>query len=126
MSSGTEACMSAIRLARAYTGKSKIIKFAGCYHGHVDGLLVRAGSGALTSGIPDSAGVPDSYASETLIADFNDLNSVERLFSEHEGQIAGIIVEPIAGNMGVVPPDPGFLTGLRNICLLYTSPSPRD
>ena len=115
VSSGTEACMSAIRLARAYTGKSKIIKFAGCYHGHVDGLLVRAGSGALTSGIPDSAGVPDSYASETLIADFNDLNSVERLFSEHEGQIAGIIVEPIAGNMGVVPPDPGFLTGLRNI-----------
>jgi len=107
--------MSAIRLARAYTNKSKIIKFAGCYHGHVDGLLVRAGSGALTSGIPDSAGVPASYASETLIADFNDLASVEKLFNEHQDQIAGIIVEPIAGNMGVVPPNPGFLEGLRNI-----------
>ncbi|MFL2644071.1 MAG: glutamate-1-semialdehyde 2,1-aminomutase [Dehalococcoidia bacterium] len=115
VSSGTEACMSAIRLARAYTNKSKIIKFAGCYHGHVDGLLVRAGSGALTSGIPDSAGVPASYASETLIADFNDLASVEKLFNEHQDQIAGIIVEPIAGNMGVVPPNPGFLEGLRNI-----------
>ena len=115
VSSGTEACMSAIRLARAYTTKSKIIKFAGCYHGHVDGLLVRAGSGALTSGIPDSAGVPASYASETLIADFNDLASVEKLFNEHQDQIAGIIIEPIAGNMGVVPPNPGFLEGLRNI-----------
>lgn len=115
VSSGTEACMSAIRLARAYTGKSKIIKFAGCYHGHVDGLLVKAGSGALTSGIPDSAGVPPSYASETLIADYNDVASVDRLYQEHPGQIAGIIVEPIAGNMGVVPPDTGFLEGLRII-----------
>tara|TARA_A100001037_G_scaffold302803_1_gene335281 strand:+ start:11752 stop:13035 length:1284 start_codon:yes stop_codon:yes gene_type:complete len=117
VSSGTEACMSAIRLARAYTGKSKIIKFAGCYHGHVDGLLVRAGSGALTSGIPDSAGVPESYASETLIGNYNDLSSVERLFEDHPDQIAGIIVEPIAGNMGVVPPVKGFLEGLKEITL---------
>ena len=115
VNSGTEACMSAIRLARAFTGRDKIIKFAGCYHGHADGLLVRAGSGAMTHGIPTSAGVPESYASETLVADFNDLASVEAYFESFPGQIAGIIVEPVAGNMGVVPPADGFLKGLRDI-----------
>ena len=115
VSSGTEACMSAIRLARAYTGRSKVIKFAGCYHGHADGLLVRAGSGAMTHGIPTSAGVPDSYAQETLVADYNDLASVERYFEEYPGDVAGIIVEPVAGNMGVVLPAEGFLQGLRRV-----------
>ncbi len=115
VSSGTEACMSAIRLARAYTGRSKIIKFAGCYHGHADGLLVRAGSGAMTHGVPTSAGVPDSYAQETLVADYNDLASVERFFEEYPEDVAGIIVEPVAGNMGVVPPADGFLEGLRRL-----------
>ena len=113
VNSGTEACMSAIRLARAFTGRNKIIKFAGCYHGHADGLLVRAGSGALTHGIPTSAGVPESYASETLVADFNDLASVERCFESYPDDLAAIIVEPVAGNMGVVPPAAGFLEGLR-------------
>ena len=107
--------MSAIRLARAYSGRDKIIKFAGCYHGHADGLLVKAGSGALTHGIPTSAGVPNSYATETLVAEYNDLSSVERLFEAHPGDIAGIIVEPVAGNMGVVPPADGFLEGLRRL-----------
>ncbi len=115
VNSGTEACMSAIRLARAFTGRDKIIKFAGNYHGHADGLLVRAGSGGLTHGIPTSAGVPESYASETLVADFNDFDSVEQLFNSYPNAIAGIIVEPVAGNMGVVPPAPGFLEGLRRI-----------
>ena len=115
VNSGTEACMSAIRLARAFTGRDKIIKFAGNYHGHADGLLVRAGSGGLTHGIPTSAGVPESYASETLVADFNDLDSVELLFNSYPSAIAGIIVEPVAGNMGVVAPAPGFLEGLRRI-----------
>ena len=115
VNSGTEACMSAIRLARAFTGRNKIVKFAGCYHGHADGLLVRAGSGALTHGIPTSAGVPESYASETLVADFNDLGSVERCFESFPGDVAGIIVEPVAGNMGVVPPAAGFLEGLRRV-----------
>ena len=115
VNSGTEACMSAIRLARAFTGRNKIIKFAGCYHGHADGLLVKAGSGAMTHGIPTSAGVPESYASETLVADFNDLSSVEFLFAVHGEDIAGIIVEPVAGNMGVVPAADGFLEGLRRI-----------
>ncbi len=115
VNSGTEACMSAIRLARAYTGRSKIIKFEGCYHGHADGLLVKAGSGALTQGIPTSAGVPDSYAQETLVASYNDLASVEACFSAYPRDIAGIIVEPVAGNMGVVPPRPGFLEGLRSL-----------
>ena len=115
VNSGTEACMSAIRLARAFTGRDKIIKFAGCYHGHADGLLVKAGSGAMTHGIPTSAGVPESYASETLVADFNDLASVESLFALHGEDIAGIIVEPVAGNMGVVPPADGFLEGLRRM-----------
>ena len=115
VSSGTEAGMSAIRVARAYTGRDKIVKFAGCYHGHADGLLVEAGSGAVTHGIPNSAGVPASYASETLIADYNDMGSVERLFETYPEEIAGVIVEPVAGNMGVVPPGDGFLKGLRQI-----------
>ncbi|MCH2507505.1 MAG: glutamate-1-semialdehyde 2,1-aminomutase [Dehalococcoidia bacterium] len=113
VNSGTEATMSALRLARAATGKDKIIKFAGCYHGHSDGLLVEAGSGSATYSTPNSAGVPASYAGETLIARYNDLNSVEKIFSEYRGQIAGIIVEPIAANMGVVVPAIGFLQGLR-------------
>ena len=115
VSSGTEACMSAIRLARAFTGRDKIIKFAGCYHGHADGLLVKAGSGALTHGIPTSAGVPESYASETLVADFNDIESVEKFFLANSTSIAAIIIEPVAGNMGVVPPADGFLADLRTI-----------
>ena len=113
VNSGTEATMSALRLARAATGKDKIIKFAGCYHGHSDGLLVEAGAGSATYSTPNSAGVPASYAGETLIARYNDLNSVEKIFSEYRGQIAGIIVEPIAANMGVVVPAIGFLQGLR-------------
>ncbi len=121
VSSGTEAAMSAIRVARAYTGRSKIIKFAGCYHGHADGLLVQAGSGAVTHGIPTSAGVPESYASETLVADYNDISSVARLFQTYADQIAGIIVEPVAGNMGVVLPADGFLAGLRNITRAHDS-----
>ena len=115
VSSGTEACMSAIRLARAFTSRDKIIKFAGCYHGHADGLLVKAGSGALTHGIPTSAGVPESYASETLVADYNDIESVERFFEANPGGIAAIIIEPVAGNMGVVLPREGFLAALRKI-----------
>ena len=115
VSSGTEACMSAIRLARAFTGRDKIIKFAGCYHGHADGLLVKAGSGALTYGIPTSAGVPASYASETLVAEFNNIGSVERFFEANPGGIAAIIIEPVAGNMGVVPPAAGFLESVRKI-----------
>ena len=115
VNSGTEACMSALRLARAFTGRSKIIKFSGCYHGHADGLLVKAGSGAMTHGIPTSAGVPDSYARETLVADYNDLTSVEQLFESHPRDIAAVIVEPVAGNMGVVPPAEGFLAGLSRI-----------
>lgn len=115
VSSGTEACMSAIRLARAYTGRSKVIKFSGCYHGHADGLLVRAGSGAMTHGIPTSAGVPDAYAAETLVADYNDIASVEACFGAWPEGIAGVIVEPVAGNMGVVPPAEGFLPALRRV-----------
>ena len=115
VNSGTEACMSAIRLARAFTGRDKVIKFAGCYHGHADGLLVKAGSGALTHGIPTSAGVPESYASETLVADYNDIESVEKFFLASPTDIAAIIIEPVAGNMGVVPPAPGFLESLRKI-----------
>ncbi len=115
VNSGTEACMSAIRLARAFTGRNKIVKFAGCYHGHADGLLVKAGSGALTHGIPTSAGVPESYAAETLVADYNDLPSVERCFEAFPNDVAGVIVEPVAGNMGVVEPAEGFLSGLRRL-----------
>ncbi len=115
VNSGTEACMTALRLARAYTERSKIVKFAGNYHGHADGLLVQAGSGALTHGVPTSAGVPESYAAETLIAAYNDLASVESLFDAWPDGIAAVIVEPVAGNMGVVPPADGFLEGLRRI-----------
>ena len=115
VSSGTEAGMSAIRLARAFTGRDKIIKFQGGYHGHADALLVAAGSGAMAHGVPDSAGVPASFARDTLVADFNDLTSVESYFDAHPGQIACVIVEPIAGNMGVVPPQKGFLEGLREL-----------
>ena len=116
VSSGTEAAMSAIRAARAFTNRSKIIKFNGNYHGHADGLLVKAGSGATTHGVPTSAGVPLSYAAETLVAEYNDLSSVERLLDANVNQVAAIIVEPVAGNMGVVPPADGFLEGLRQLC----------
>lgn len=125
VSSGTEAVMSAIRLARAYTGRAKIIKFEGCYHGHSDYLLVKAGSGAATHGVPDSAGVPASTAAETLNAEFNNLSSVRQLFETYPEQIAGILLEPVAGNMGCIPPEPGFLEGLRKIadetgaCLIF-------
>jgi glutamate-1-semialdehyde 2,1-aminomutase len=115
VSSGTEATMSALRLARAYTGRDKIVKFAGCYHGHADGLLATAGSGATTFGLPDSPGVPSSMARYTLVAPYNDLKAVERLFAAEGSDIAAIIVEPVAANMGVVPPHPGFLEGLRRI-----------
>lgn len=116
VSSGTEATMSAIRLARGYTGRDKIIKFSGCYHGHADSLLVKAGSGAATFGVPDSPGVPKDFAQHTLTANFNDLESVKELITDHSGDVACIIVEPIAGNMGTVPPIAGFLEGLREIC----------
>ncbi len=115
VNSGTEATMSALRLARAYTQRDKIIKFEGCYHGHADMLLVQAGSGVITLGLPDSPGVPAATVSDTLVAIYNDLDSVEALFKKYLGQIAAIIVEPVAGNMGVVPPVPGFLEGLRRI-----------
>lgn len=115
VNSGTEATMSALRLARAYTKREKIIKFDGCYHGHADMLLVQAGSGVATLGLPDSPGVPSAVASDTLVAQFNDLESVEALFKKYPDQIAGLIVEPVAGNMGVVPPQPGFLEGLRSL-----------
>jgi len=115
VNSGTEATMSALRLARAYTKRDKIVKFEGCYHGHADMLLVQAGSGVATLGLPDSPGVPAIVAADTLVAIYNDLDSVEALFKKYPEQIAGIIVEPVAGNMGVVPPQPGFLEGLRGI-----------
>ncbi len=116
VNSGTEATMSAIRLARAYTGKDKIIKFEGCYHGHGDSFLIKAGSGAATFGIPDSPGVTKSLAADTLNATFNDLKSVRKLVKQYSHQVAAIIVEPIVGNMGCIPPKPGFLEGLRTIC----------
>ncbi len=116
VSSGTEATMSAIRLARAATGRDGIIKFEGCYHGHGDSFLIRAGSGALTFGVPDSPGVPEALASLTLIARYNDLESVARIFDAQEERIAALIVEPVAGNMGVVPPSEVFLQGLRDLC----------
>ena len=115
VSSGTEAGMSALRLARAYTGRDVIVKFEGGYHGHADALLVSAGSGAAAHGVPTSAGVTSSYARDTLVADYNDLSSVEACLDEYQGQVAGVIVEPIAANMGVVPPGPGFLEGLREM-----------
>jgi glutamate-1-semialdehyde 2,1-aminomutase len=116
VSSGTEATMTAIRLARGFTGRSKIVKFEGCYHGHADALLVKAGSGALTLGIPSSAGVPPEVTQHTLVLDFNDLAGLERTFGEHGAQIAAVIVEPVAGNMNLVAPAPGFLQGLRTLC----------
>jgi glutamate-1-semialdehyde 2,1-aminomutase len=115
VNSGTEATMSALRLARAYTHRDKIIKFEGCYHGHADMLLVQAGSGVATLGLPDSPGVPAAAAQDTLVARFNDLQSVEALFERYPGQIAAVIVEPVAGNMGVVPPAEGFLPGLSDL-----------
>ena len=115
VNSGTEAVMSAIRLARAYTNRTKIIKFRGCYHGHVDALLVKAGSGAATLGIPDSPGVTEANTANTLIADYNDLASVKALFEQHGDDIAAILVEPVAGNMGCIPPSVEFLPGLREI-----------
>lgn len=116
VNSGTEAVMSAIRVARGFTGKDKIIKFAGCYHGHTDAMLVSAGSGVMTSGVPDSAGVPKGCTQDTMIAVYNDLESVEELLTESKDQVAAVIVEPVGANMGVVPPADGFLQGLRTLC----------
>ena len=113
VNSGTEATMSALRLARAATGRSRVIKFAGCYHGHADPFLVQAGSGATTLGVPTSPGVSPAVAADTLVARYNDLGSVERLFRRHRDRVAALIVEPAAGNMGVVAPEAGFLEGLR-------------
>jgi glutamate-1-semialdehyde 2,1-aminomutase len=115
VNSGTEATMSALRVARAFTGRHKILKFAGCYHGHADCLLVKAGSGVATLALPDSPGVPPGAVADTLVAAYNDLTAVERLFDEFSDQIAAVIVEPVAGNMGVVPPVTGFLEGLRRV-----------
>ena len=115
VSSGTEACMSALRVARGFTGRSAIVKFEGGYHGHADSLLVKAGSGAMTFGVPDSLGVPEAIARATLTLPFNDLDAVRAVFAARGREIAAIIVEPVAGNMGVVPPQPGFLDGLREI-----------
>jgi glutamate-1-semialdehyde 2,1-aminomutase len=119
VNSGTEATMTALRLARAYTQRNKIIKFEGCYHGHADLLLVKAGSGVATLGLPDSPGVPPATTQDTLAAGFNDLDSVSDLFHKFPGEIAAVILEPVAGNMGVIPPDTGFLEGLRKITLEY-------
>jgi glutamate-1-semialdehyde 2,1-aminomutase len=121
VNSGTEATMSAIRLARGYTGRDKIVKFEGCYHGHSDSLLVNAGSGALTLGVPSSAGVPPALAEHTITLDYNNLDQVLETFAHLGGQIACIIVEPVAGNMNCVPPLPGFLQGLRAVCDEYES-----
>ncbi|KML38431.1 MULTISPECIES: glutamate-1-semialdehyde 2,1-aminomutase [Cytobacillus] len=115
VSSGTEATMSALRLARGYTGRNKIMKFEGCYHGHGDSLLIKAGSGVATLGLPDSPGVPEGVAKNTITVPYNDLESVRYAFEQFGDDIAGVIVEPVAGNMGVVPPQPGFLEGLREI-----------
>jgi glutamate-1-semialdehyde 2,1-aminomutase len=111
--------MSALRLARAFTGRSKVIKFSGCYHGHADMLLVQAGSAVATLGLPDSPGVTPGAAGDTLVARYNDLESVESLLASNQGQVAGIIVEPVAGNFGVVPPEPGFLEGLRQLATVH-------
>ena len=121
VNSGTEATMSAIRLARGVTGRDKIVKFEGCYHGHVDALLVKAGSGALTMGSPDSAGIPESTAQQTFVLPYNDSQKVEELFNQHGDQIAALIVEPVAGNMNCIPPQPGFLETLRKITSQYES-----
>ncbi len=119
VNSGTEACMSAIRLARGYTGREKIIKFAGCYHGHSDAFLIAAGSGAMTFGTPNSPGVTQGTAMDTILAEYNNLESVDSIVSEFSGEIAAIILEPVAGNMGCIPPAPGFLESLRSICTEY-------
>lgn len=119
VNSGTEATMSALRLARAFSGRSKIIKFDGCYHGHADGLLVKAGSGAATLGLPDSPGVPLGFAKETVVAKFNDPAGVRELFDRHGSRIAAVIVEPVCGNMGVIPPEAGFLAFLRKTTRRY-------
>ena len=116
VNSGTEACMSAVRLARGYTGKDKIIKFAGCYHGHSDSFLIQAGSGAVTFGSPNSPGVTQGTAKDTLLADYNDLEGVKKLVAANKGEIAAIIIEPIAGNMGCIIPKDAFIRGLREIC----------
>ena len=116
VNSGTEACMSAVRLARGYTGRDKIIKFAGCYHGHSDSFLIQAGSGAVTFGSPNSPGVTQGTAKDTLLARYNDLEQVESIINSNKGEIACIIIEPVAGNMGCIPPVPGFLEGLRTLC----------
>ncbi|MCY7274274.1 MAG: glutamate-1-semialdehyde 2,1-aminomutase, partial [Phormidesmis sp. CAN_BIN44] len=115
VNSGTEACMSVLRLMRAFTGREKIIKFEGCYHGHADMFLVKAGSGVATLGLPDSPGVPKSTTDNTLTAPFNDLEAVKALFAAHPGEIAGVILEPVVGNAGFIPPDGGFLAGLREL-----------
>ncbi len=120
-SSGTEACMGAIRAARGYTGRDKVIKFEGCYHGGADYLLVKAGSGATTLGSPDSAGVPASFARHTIVIPYNDIKALEHAFAEHGGEIAAVIVEPVAGNMGMLLPEPGFLDALRNLTSHYDS-----
>jgi glutamate-1-semialdehyde 2,1-aminomutase len=116
VNSGTEAVLGVLRLARGYTGRAKVIKFEGCYHGHADYLLVKAGSGALTHGKPDSLGVPPEFAKHTLLAPYNDLKAVERLAKKNRRDLAAIIVEPVAGNMGLIKPKPGFLRGLKKIC----------
>ena len=116
VNSGTEACMSAVRLARGFTGKEKIIKFAGCYHGHSDSFLIQAGSGAMTFGTPNSPGVTQGTAKDTLLAKYNDLENVKDVVEKNKDEIACIIIEPVAGNMGCIPPKPGFLEGLRKIC----------
>ena len=139
VSSGTEAAMSALRLARGATGRDKIIKFEGCYHGHADSLLVKAGSGLLTFGNPTSAGVPEDFAKHTLVLDYNDPAQLENVFKEMGDSIACVIVEPVAGNMNLLPATAEFLQTMRRVCtqygavmildevcLLYTSPSPRD
>ncbi|SET90324.1 glutamate-1-semialdehyde 2,1-aminomutase [Thalassotalea agarivorans] len=121
VSSGTEATMSAIRLARGYTNRDKIVKFEGCYHGHADSLLVKAGSGALTLGVPSSPGIPEDFAKHTLTLEYNNLDEVKQVFAELGDQIACIIVEPVAGNMNCIPPVEGFLEGLRDVCTEYGS-----
>ena len=117
VNSGTEACMSAVRLARGYTGKSKLIKFVGCYHGHADCFLIEAGSGALTFGVPNSPGVTAGTAKDTLTAPYNDISSVRQLFEENKNDIAAVIIEPVAGNMGCVPPEKDFLEELKQLCI---------
>ena len=119
VNSGTEACMSAIRLARGYTGKDKIIKFEGCYHGHSDAFLIQAGSGAVTFGSPNSPGVTKGTAKDTLLAPYNDLQRVEEIIAENKGELAAIILEPVAGNMGCIPPEKSFLQGLRDLCTTH-------